>query len=62
MEANIAPSKEDPGNLPELSSPVVDYVQTGKKRPGFLLFQFLPVSDSRMSTPIVLVLHLLFLS
>jgi len=33
--------------LPEL----VDYVQTGNKRPGFI-----PVSDSRMSAPIVLVI------
>ncbi|KAA8549015.1 hypothetical protein F0562_000699 [Nyssa sinensis] len=47
----IAPSKEELRNLPELSSPLVDYVQTGNKRPGFI-----PVSDSRMSAPIVLVI------
>uniref|UniRef100_A0A6N2MZF5 Proline-tRNA ligase class II C-terminal domain-containing protein n=1 Tax=Salix viminalis TaxID=40686 RepID=A0A6N2MZF5_SALVM len=47
----VAPSKEDLCNLPELSSPVVDYVQTGNKRPGFI-----PVSDSRMSAPVVLVI------
>ncbi|XP_057508913.1 protein transport protein SEC23 A [Actinidia eriantha] len=47
----IASSKEELCNLPELSSPLVDYVQTGSKRPGFT-----PVSDSRMSAPIVLVI------
>ncbi|ONI14696.1 hypothetical protein PRUPE_3G002800 [Prunus persica] len=47
----IAPSKEDLCNFPELSSPMVDYVQTGNNRPGFI-----PVSDSRMSAPIVLVI------
>ncbi|XP_022890466.1 protein transport protein SEC23-like [Olea europaea var. sylvestris] len=47
----IAPSKEELRNLPELSSPLVDYVQTGNKRPGFI-----PVSESRMSAPIVLVI------
>eukprot|EP00257_Ricinus_communis_P014674 XP_015572408.1 protein transport protein SEC23 [Ricinus communis] len=47
----IAPSKEDLRNLPELSSPLVDYVQTGNKRPGFI-----PVSDSRMSAPTILVI------
>ncbi|OAY62009.1 protein transport protein SEC23 [Manihot esculenta] len=47
----IAPSKEDLSNLPEISSPMVDYVRTGNKRPGFV-----PVSDSRMSAPIVLVI------
>uniref|UniRef100_A0A5B7A3J0 Protein transport protein SEC23 n=1 Tax=Davidia involucrata TaxID=16924 RepID=A0A5B7A3J0_DAVIN len=47
----IAPSKEELRNLPELSSPLVDYVQTGNKRPGFI-----PVSDSRMSAPIILVI------
>ncbi|GFZ13673.1 Sec23/Sec24 protein transport family protein [Actinidia rufa] len=45
----IASSKEELCNLPELSSPLVDYVQTGSKRPGFT-----PVSDSRMSAPIVI--------
>ncbi|XP_050237014.1 protein transport protein SEC23 A [Mercurialis annua] len=47
----IAPSKEDLRNFPELSSPVVDFVQTGNKRPGFI-----PVSDSRMSAPTILVI------
>ncbi|CAI0470084.1 unnamed protein product [Linum tenue] len=47
----VAPSKEDLRNLPELSSPVVDYVQPGNKRPGFI-----PVSDSRVSAPVVLVI------
>ncbi|KAM7495754.1 hypothetical protein LguiA_020168 [Lonicera macranthoides] len=47
----IAASKEELGNLPELSSPFVDYVQTGNKRPGFV-----PVSDSRASAPVVLVI------
>ncbi|XP_061961807.1 protein transport protein SEC23 A [Populus nigra] len=47
----VAPSKEDLRNFPELSSPIVDYVRTGNKRPGFI-----PVSDSRMSAPVVLVI------
>ncbi|KAK1356738.1 Protein transport protein SEC23 [Heracleum sosnowskyi] len=47
----IASSKEELRTLPELLSPFVDYVQTGNKRPGFV-----PVSDSRMSAPIVLVI------
>lgn len=47
----VASSKEELLNLPELSSPCVDYVQTGNKRPGFG-----PVSDSRMSAPVVLVI------
>ncbi|KAM1114687.1 hypothetical protein ACFX13_048215 [Malus domestica] len=47
----IVPCKEDLCNFPELSSPMVDYVQTGNNRPGFV-----PVSDSRMSAPIVLVI------
>lgn len=47
----IAHSKEDLHRFPELSSPMFDYVQTGNKRPGFV-----PVSDSRMSAPIVLVI------
>eukprot|EP00252_Welwitschia_mirabilis_P002895 TRINITY_DN12905_c0_g1_i1.p1 TRINITY_DN12905_c0_g1~~TRINITY_DN12905_c0_g1_i1.p1 ORF type:complete len:931 (+),score=186.08 TRINITY_DN12905_c0_g1_i1:551-3343(+) len=36
---------------PELSSAVVDYVENDMRRPGFI-----PVSDSRMSAPIVLVI------
>ncbi|KAL6968724.1 Protein transport protein Sec23A [Sarracenia purpurea var. burkii] len=47
----IASSKEELCNMPELSCPLVDYVQTGNKRPGFI-----PVSDTRMSAPIVLVI------
>ncbi|KAL7082106.1 hypothetical protein ACP275_14G080000 [Erythranthe tilingii] len=47
----IAPSKEELRNLPELSSPLVDYVQTTNKRPGFI-----PVSESRISAPVVLVI------
>ncbi|OVA10291.1 zinc finger protein [Macleaya cordata] len=47
----IAPTKEDLRNWPELSSPLVDYVQTGNKRPGYI-----PVSDSRMSAPIFLLI------
>ncbi|GMN52188.1 hypothetical protein TIFTF001_021339 [Ficus carica] len=47
----VAPSREGLRNFPELASPMVDYVQTGNKRPGFV-----PVSDSRSSAPIVLVI------
>ncbi|MED6168000.1 hypothetical protein PIB30_008022 [Stylosanthes scabra] len=47
----IGHSKEDLHRFPELSSPMVDYVQTGNKGPGFV-----PVSDSRMSAPVVLVI------
>lgn len=47
----IASTKEDLLNLPELAFPMVDFVQTGNRRPGFI-----PVSDSRMSVPIVLVI------
>ncbi|GLT71958.1 hypothetical protein SLA2020_439390 [Shorea laevis] len=47
----VAPSKENLRNFPELSSPVVDYIQTVNKRPGFI-----PVSDSRISAPIILVI------
>ncbi|KAF5733427.1 protein transport protein SEC23 [Tripterygium wilfordii] len=46
----IAPSKEELRGLPELSSPVVDYILTTNKRPGFI-----PVSDYRMSAPVILV-------
>lgn len=46
----IASTKEDLLNLPELAFPMVDFVQTGNRRPGFV-----PVSDSRMSAPIVVV-------
>lgn len=47
----MAPSREELHNLPELSSPLVDYVQTANKRPGYI-----PVSESRVSAPIVLVI------
>ncbi|XP_058077782.1 protein transport protein SEC23 A-like [Magnolia sinica] len=47
----IAASREDLQSWPELSSPMVDYVQTGNKPLGFI-----PVSDSRMSAPIFLVI------
>lgn len=46
-----APTKEELRIFPELSSPMVDYVQTGNKRTSFI-----PVSDSRMSAPVVLVI------
>ncbi|KAL6527584.1 Protein transport protein Sec23A [Orobanche minor] len=47
----IAPSKEGLRHLPELSSPLVDYVRTSNRRPGFT-----PISESRVSAPIVLVI------
>ncbi|CAA2981801.1 transport SEC23-like [Olea europaea subsp. europaea] len=47
----IAPSKEELRNFSELSSLLVDYVQIGNNRRGFI-----PVSESRMSAPIVLVI------
>ncbi|KAK4372392.1 hypothetical protein RND71_007776 [Anisodus tanguticus] len=47
----VASNKEELRNVPELSLPSVDYVQTGNKRPGFF-----PVSDSRVSAPVVLVI------
>ncbi|OIV95336.1 hypothetical protein TanjilG_07492 [Lupinus angustifolius] len=47
----IAHSKEELHRFPELSSAMVDYVQTGNKGPSFV-----PVSDSRMSAPVVLVI------
>lgn len=47
----IAASKEDLYHWPELSSSAIDYVHTGNRRPGFM-----PVSDSRMSAPIFLVI------
>uniref|UniRef100_A0A0C9S7S5 TSA: Wollemia nobilis Ref_Wollemi_Transcript_12856_3701 transcribed RNA sequence n=1 Tax=Wollemia nobilis TaxID=56998 RepID=A0A0C9S7S5_9CONI len=46
-----AASREDLRNWPELSSSVVDYVETSTRRPGFV-----PVSDSRMSAPVILVI------
>ncbi|GMH25725.1 hypothetical protein Nepgr_027568 [Nepenthes gracilis] len=47
----VASSKEELCNLPELSSSLVDYVQTGSRRPGFV-----PTSDARLSAPIVIVI------
>ncbi|KAL4360603.1 hypothetical protein GQ457_04G029850 [Hibiscus cannabinus] len=47
----IALSKEELRNFPELSSPLVDFIQTGNKRPSFV-----PVTDSRTSAPVVLVI------
>ncbi|KAM7274981.1 hypothetical protein ACFE04_016847 [Oxalis oulophora] len=47
----VAPTKEELCNFPELSSPLVDYIQTGNKRPSFV-----PASDSRASAPIILVI------
>lgn len=47
----LASSKEELRNFPELSSLVVDYVQTGNRLSGFV-----PVSDSRTSAPIILVI------
>ncbi|XP_010522855.1 PREDICTED: protein transport protein SEC23 [Tarenaya hassleriana] len=47
----VASSTEELRNLPELSLPLVDYVQTGNRRPGFV-----PATDSRMSAPVVLVI------
>nr|XP_043606963.1 protein transport protein SEC23 isoform X1 [Erigeron canadensis] len=47
----VASTKEELLNLPELAFQMVDFVQTGNRRPGFV-----PVSDSRMSAPIVLVI------
>nr|AAK59590.1 putative protein transport factor [Arabidopsis thaliana] len=47
----VASSKNELQNFPELSLPLVDYVQTGNKRPGFV-----PASDSRTSAPVVLVI------
>ncbi|KAL1550314.1 Protein transport protein Sec23A [Salvia divinorum] len=47
----IAPSKEEVRYLPELSSPLIDYIQTPTRKPGYV-----PVSESRISAPIVLVI------
>ncbi|KAK9035674.1 hypothetical protein V6N11_077708 [Hibiscus sabdariffa] len=47
----IALSKEELRNFPELSSPLVDFIQTGNKRPSFV-----PVTDSRTSAPVVLII------
>ncbi|KAK8980930.1 hypothetical protein V6N11_059623 [Hibiscus sabdariffa] len=47
----VASSTEELRNFPELSSPLVDFIQTGNKRPSFV-----PVTDSRTSAPVVLVI------
>lgn len=47
----VASNKDELRNFPELTLPLVDYVQTGNKRPGFV-----PASDSRTSAPVVLVI------
>ncbi|KAK2649839.1 hypothetical protein Ddye_017328 [Dipteronia dyeriana] len=47
----VAPSKEELRNFPELSSAIVEFVQTGNQRPSYV-----PVSDSRTSAPIILVI------
>lgn len=47
----VASSKEELGSFPELSSLMVDYVQTGSRISGFV-----PVSDSRMSAPIIIII------
>ncbi|KAL4572906.1 hypothetical protein LXL04_019694 [Taraxacum kok-saghyz] len=47
----IASTKDQLLNLPELAFPVIDFIQTANRRPGFI-----PVSDSRVSAPIVIVI------
>ncbi|KAJ6791714.1 protein transport protein SEC23 [Iris pallida] len=47
----VAPSKDDLRHWTELSSSAIDYIQTGNRRPGYM-----PVSDSRMSAPIFVVI------
>ncbi|KAL9263828.1 transport protein SEC23 A-like protein [Drosera capensis] len=47
----VASSIEELRRLPELSFPLVDYVRSGTRRPGFV-----PASDSRMSAPIILLI------
>ncbi|CAH1417381.1 unnamed protein product [Lactuca virosa] len=47
----IASTKDQLLNLPELAFPLVDFIQTTNRRPGFI-----PVSDSRVSAPIVIVI------
>uniref|UniRef100_A0A803N4K5 Protein transport protein SEC23 n=1 Tax=Chenopodium quinoa TaxID=63459 RepID=A0A803N4K5_CHEQI len=47
----VASSKAELRSFPELSSFVVDYVQTGNRLSGFV-----PVSDSRTSAPLILVI------
>lgn len=47
----IVASKADLHHWPELSSSAIDYVQSGNRRTGYV-----PVSDSRMSAPVFLVI------
>lgn len=47
----VASRREDLFHLTELCSPTVDYIQTGNRRPGYL-----PVIDSRISSPVFLVI------
>ncbi|KAF9618062.1 hypothetical protein IFM89_000013 [Coptis chinensis] len=47
----VATTRDDLSNHPELSSHMVDYVQTGNKRPGYI-----PVSNLRTSAPVFLVI------
>ncbi|KAK9139043.1 hypothetical protein Scep_008724 [Stephania cephalantha] len=47
----IASTREELRNWPELSSSLVDYIQPGNKRSGYF-----PVSDSRLSAPVFLLI------
>lgn len=47
----VASGREELSGYPELACSLVDYVQTGNMRPGFL-----PPSDARISAPVVLVI------
>ncbi|XP_039847425.1 protein transport protein SEC23-like [Panicum virgatum] len=47
----VVSSKQDLLHWPELASTTVDYVQVGNRRPGFV-----PVSDSRVSGPIFILI------
>lgn len=47
----IVASEEELRHWPELSASAIDYVQPGNRRPGYV-----PVSDSRMSAPVFLVI------
>ncbi|KAL8139049.1 hypothetical protein V2J09_005050 [Rumex salicifolius] len=47
----VASTRAELSSFPELACPLVDYVQTGNVRLGFL-----PASDGRISAPIVLVI------
>ncbi|KAH9622266.1 hypothetical protein KSS87_001366 [Heliosperma pusillum] len=47
----VASTKDDLHNFPELSSPLVDYVHAAST-----ISAFVPVSDSRMSAPVIIVI------